>query len=262
MEWNLEDEYRRIIAGKGGTPKTVRPEPTGRATDGVERKPIYGNNIAWQPKKYKPCATYVDGELTKLRLSSTLLKRLYYKGEPRQDTCPKKEYHHILKADIRQPPSEIMMRGLLFEAICFRDKEAEEYYAEKLTLNNGRRSIHTDRIYEQAQMFEMVAGKYGLTIDNTQVHLHGGLHMPKFPDIEFSLEGTADIVTEIHATGFDYAVAVVDLKLTMDRNSEFGEFAWGAPQFMDHTQAILYSYLANVPAAYLFFKLLEPAMST
>ena len=145
------------------------------------------------------------------------------------------------------------MRGLLFEAICFKDTEAERYYEEKLRLNKGGQSVHTQRIYDQARMFDIVASKYGISIENTQVPLHGDLEIERFDHIKFSLEGTADIVSHINAPGFSYNKAITDLKLTMDRNSEFGEYSYGAPQFMDMTQGSIYSFLSGTPFALLVF---------
>lgn len=183
-------------------------------------------------------------------ISSTLIKRLFFKGEERQFLCPKKEYHHILKGDIKEPPSEAMIRGLLFESICFRDKEAEEYYERKLRLNKGGQSVHTQRIYDAARMFDIVANKYEISIEDTQVPLHGTLEIERFEHIKFSLKGTADIITPINSPGFGHNKAVIDVKLTMEF-TDFGEYCWNSPQFMDHTQAVLYSYLSGLPFAYL-----------
>ena len=202
---------------------------------------------------YRPCGTYKEGTLIGVRITSTLIKRLYYKGEPREFLCPKKEYHHILLGDRVVPPTENMKRGLLFEAIIAGDHETEYAVERSLRLQNGRQSVHTVRIYEQAERFDIIAHKYGIKLDKYQVKYHGGLEIKHFEHINFELEGTGDLETPIESPMFSHNNALIDIKLTMDRNSEFSEFSWGAPQYMDHTQLVLYSYLSGLPAAYMVF---------
>ena len=205
-------------------------------------------------RKYKPCGTYNDeGTLTGLRITSTLIKRLTYKNEPRQEICPRKEYHHILKGDVKTPPSDIMKRGILFEAICLKDEEVEYQMERKLRLRNGKQSVHTQRIYEAAERFAMIADKYEMTINENQVTVHGDLEIERFEHIKFELEGTIDNITGVNSPIFHHARAGIDMKLTMDRNSEFSEWSWGKPEYMDHVQLVLYGFLSKLPQAYMIF---------
>lgn len=165
----------------------------------------------------------------------------------------------MLKGDLRTPPSEIMMNGSYFEALCFKEDEIAAYYRARLMEGHRNQPISLSRIEDQARMFDIVTKGYGMQIipkgehKNTWIQLEGGLEYDKFPEIKFKFEGSADLVTPVTVDGFNYHRIVLDLKLTIDRNSRFGEYCWGEPQFMDVTQTVFYSYLASIPAAYLVF---------
>ena len=40
-------------------------------------------------------------------------------------------------------------------------------------------------------------------------------------------------------------LTTIDLKLTADVHSKFGDFCWGSPEYMDHSQAISYQYMVR-----------------
>lgn len=186
------------------------------------------------------------------------MKGLFFKGEPRP-ICARKLYHSLLLGDLKVPPTPIMMNGSYFEALCFKQHDLAEYWRKKLMIGHKTVPIALSRIEEQSRMFDVVTKRYGIVITtegpdkNIWIDLKGKLEYNKFPEIEFNLEGASDIITPVTVTGFSYNRIVLDLKLTIDRNSRFGEYCWGEPQFMDVSQIIFYSYLAKVPAAYLVF---------
>lgn len=41
----------------------------------------------------------------------------------------------------------------------------------------------------------------------------------------------------------EWKLALLDVKFTGDVNSEFGEFCWGKPEYLDHLQADLYQFI-------------------
>ena len=186
------------------------------------------------------------------------MRALFFKGEARP-VCSRKVYHDMFKSDLRVPPTEIMMNGSYFEALCFKEDEIANYYHDRLMEGHRTEPIALSRIQEQARMFDIITKRYGIQVipkgpdKNTWIKLEGKLEYDKFPEIKFKLEGSSDLVTPVTVKGFNYHRIVLDLKLTIDRNSRYGDYCWGEPQFMDVTQVVFYSYLGNIPAGYLVF---------
>jgi len=182
---------------------------------------------------------------------------LFWRGEARP-YCPRKIKHTILLGDRKAPPTMSMMYGRYFEEVCFKGRYIDEY-DRAIRLSSGKKSIQQLRIEEQADMFPMIANRYGIQVHNSDEkrniwrRLHGRLEVKEHPEIEFELKGTCDIESPVEMTGFSYTKAIIDLKLTMDRESKFGEYCWGTPEYMDLFQIVFYSYLGQVPGAYLVF---------
>jgi len=201
---------------------------------------------------YPPCATYKDGKLTGLRITSSLIRELYFKEEYREP-CAKRVYHNYLVGDIKNPPTKPMLYGNYFESRCLGHGR-EGYKTESPLLKNGKKPVAVERIDMQVHAFEMVAVNMGISTEFVQVKKSIPIDMgDRYKDIEILLEGVADIITPVHIKGFDYDLAGIDLKLAKDRDNVHGEYCWGAPQFLDPIQLVLYSYLFNIPFAYLVF---------
>lgn len=203
-----------------------------------------------------------DGSIARISVSQSLISKFYYKGEAR-DYCPMKLYHTKILKDVDDPPTESMEKGNFFETKCIGSSVYGK--TESLPLGKkGQKSLDQQRIEEQVLNFKLVCEQYGIIINQTEQ-----LGMPKNVQKHFSVpveidqfaqEGiktvinlTADILSPISYGQVDYPVAIIDLKLTIDRNSKYGDYCWGAPEYMDHIQAYVYGFILGFPFFYLVF---------
>lgn len=130
----------------------------------------------------------------------------------------------------------------------------EGYKTPAPRLKNGKVPVDIERINEQIHAFEMVAVNMGISTEFVQVKKSIPVDMgERYKHINILLEGVADVITPVHVKGFNYELAGIDLKLTKDRDTVHGEYCWGAPQFLDPIQLVIYSYIFNLPFAYLVF---------
>jgi len=194
--------------------------------------------------------------LKELNITSTLINELYFNSEYRGDhgtpICPRKVYRTYLLGDVKTKPTDAMIKGQYFETELI-GSGVNGFKREAPLLKSGKKPIDYIRIDNQVEMAEMVFHKYGIIKDYVQIERKIPLEYDEHPGIKFWLKVHADLVSPVKMKGFDYPYAVIDLKLTQDRNSRFGEFCWGEPQYMNHNQAILYSYVFKLPFIYLVF---------
>lgn len=202
-------------------------------------------------------------------LRQSLISKFIFKGEERQDICPRqiylidilKKYHYV---------TESMLKGKFFETLCIGSgaggemvldlprkklKKAEERENIKrksldLPLILGEKTIDQIRIEDQAKRFKILCSRYQITAfdSNTQVRIV--VPWAKNPDVHLSMEfdifPTAIMTNErISEDDTGLRLAIIDLKLTMDLNVQFGAYSWGAPEYMDHIQAYMYHYGAR-----------------
>jgi hypothetical protein len=105
----------------------------------------------------------------------------------------------------------------------------------------GEKSINQIRIEAQALEFKKLCAKYQITIAppyNTQVLIY------KRWDDDVLLSGELDIFPTL-VLGAEPKLCIIDLKLTADLSSAFGEFAWGDFESMDKIQGVMYQYLVR-----------------
>jgi len=192
-------------------------------------------------------------------LNQSLIHRFLYKGDEREQICPKKIYcidiigsHHYR--------TESMLKGSFFETLCLgkgaggkrvddlprknlskaKILENQKRKASGLPELKGEKTTDQERIEEQARRFVLLATKYQVTVtpDNTQVKMIMPWH--KDPSIYLGMEW--DIFPTAIMTNEGLKMAIIDLKLTADINSTYGDFCWGAPEQMDLNQSYMYSY--------------------
>ena len=198
-------------------------------------------------------AVYAEnGDLKELTLSSSLYGKLYFKNELRSNLCPKKFWAGYLMGARQESSTDAMIKGTYFETKAIGGGRTGNV-DDLVRLKDGSRSMDQMRIDEQVNMFQMVVQSYGMNIDNVQVHKEMPIEIERFPDIKFKLSVTGDMITPVNIKGYSYPLIVTDLKLTKDRTSEFSEYCWGKPEYMDFFQIILYSTVFNIPGAYLVF---------
>jgi len=195
-------------------------------------------------------------------LTQSLISRFLYKGEERELFCPSKTYHiDMIRSHHYRTAS--MLNGSYFETLCIgsgaggritddlprkrlvkaRELENMKRKESGLPEVKGDKTMDQLRIEQQAQRFKVLSSKYQITVtpENTQVRITVPWH--KNPEIWLSCE--FDIFPTAIITNEGLKLAIIDLKLTADVNASFGEYCWGAPEFMDLIQAYMYHYCAR-----------------
>jgi len=195
-------------------------------------------------------------------LNQSLITRFLYKGEEKTPICPK----HIYFTDILKTHkyrTESMYKGSFFETLCIgrgaggriiddlprkrlkKEQEIENIKREKQGFPplKGDKTIDQIRIEQQAARFKVLSAKYQVTVlnENTQVKIIVPWH--KNPEIYLSME--FDIFPTAIISNDGFRMAIIDLKLTGDIHTTFGEYCWGAPEYLDVIQAIMYHYGAR-----------------
>lgn len=236
--------------------ESAKPIPRESVSKIVKQTEI--NFLEPKEDKYPPCGTFKGNDLVSLRVSSSLIKSMFYLGEPR-NVCPKKLYHTRIKGDVIEHKNINMIYGNYFEYLCLGATRSG-YIPKRPLLASGKVSVHVERIEEQAMKFpiiirgyEMIVIKYGKPGQRSNTQISAEVEWPVELPIKVTVSMTSDFITPIKhgETGFDSAV--VDLKLTSDLSSRFGEYCWATPEEMDLTQAVLGSALFDMPFYFLVF---------
>ena len=175
-----------------------------------------------------------------LTISQSLIKMFLWKGNEHENVCYRKVYAQYV-AGLRTEPTEANIKGLCFEDIsCGTNNNKYE-----LPRNNRTKklTLSSERIKIQANLFkEWIRERGGIVFeDNSQVTIYK--RWEKDPKV--ILSGKLDIFPVIlvdKKTG-EVSINIIDLKYTGDIHYEFGKFAWGKIEYMDHLQAIMYLYL-------------------
>lgn len=174
--------------------------------------------------------------MQKIPINQTLIKEL-----EKPNTCPKKIYVMCVAKTHERGATESMLKGSYFETKVL----GAEHFGEKAVFDlprkkNGQCTIDHARIDLQAQQFPEVIKKYGIRMPKKNARQI----MITLEKNNVLLYGTIDFVSPMeHPEYGSHPVAVIDLKLTKDRESTFGDFCWGLPENMDHLQGLMYPYL-------------------
>lgn len=197
-------------------------------------------------------------DFTKLPISQSLIKKFLYKGDERELICP----YRIYATSIAKTHSEetlSTLKGHYFETLCLGGKACcgavtdlpRKKQSKKIIIENHKREIEglppipgdktldQVRIEKQAEIFKQLCDKYQVTVTpgNTQVPIT----IPWSEDEEnVLLRMELDIFPTAIITSSGLGLAVIDLKLTANIESTFGEYCWGAPQYLDTIQSIFY----------------------
>ena len=195
-------------------------------------------------------------------LNQSLISRFLYKGEEKQLICPKRTYCiDIVKTHHYR--TESMLKGAFFETLCIgrgaggkkvddlprkrlvkaREIENEHRKRQNLPEIKGEKTMDQIRIEQQASRFKILSAKYQITVldENTQVEIR----VPWHKNPEIMLQGGFDIFPTAIITNDGLKMAIIDLKLTANVNAKFGEYCWGAPEFLDLIQVYMYHYIAR-----------------
>jgi hypothetical protein len=193
-------------------------------------------------------------------VSSSLVKMMFFCGNPRPH-CPT-YIRALMEKKIVSTPTEAMRKGSFFETLGLGSgamgQSVEDLPRKALTKNQerdnrialskgqpqiyyGEKTIDQIRIESQAQTFKRECSRLGVAVVppyNTQVQIY------KQWSEDVMLVGELDIFPTLLMRE-EPELVIVDLKLTQDLTSTFGEFAWGDYESMDKFQGFLYLYLVR-----------------
>lgn len=195
-------------------------------------------------------------------INASLLKKMFFCGNERNH-CPRYLKEVMIDKTVQSLPTESMLKGSYFETLCLgsgaggrkiedlprKELTGKQENANKLALSKGNpqiyygeKTIDQVRIDAQATEFKRLCSKHQITVAppyNTQVRIY------KQFDEENMLVGELDIFPTLVMGKEEPRLAIIDLKLTTDLKSTFGEFAWGDFSSMDKTQGLMYHYLVR-----------------
>lgn len=182
------------------------------------------------------------------KISQTLIKLF------KQDYCPTYIKEVYIDKNYASKPSIAMLRGLYFETQVIGSGAHGQSVNNLPLLKNGTKSASHQRVDRQVRDFQKTLGLHNMVILDTQTVL-----TYKFDD-NLELNGTLDCLASLHDDVLgDVDKAIVDIKLTSSIYKEFGDWSWHFPHNMDHTQAVMYTYLyeqmtgEQLPFYYLVF---------
>lgn len=177
-----------------------------------------------------------------IEVSSSIIKELYPRGEE-NNICPR-QFHAFYIARTHEHSDRLAwMKGRYFESQLIgtaRDGVVDDLPRDQ---RNGKKTIDHQRIDDQVLVAKQTFKFYNIEVNEHNVQVV--LRMP-YSD-HYVLKGTLDIfpTTVLDTETGALIPAIVDVKLTEDVESKWGDFCWGAPTYMDHTQALHYSYLVE-----------------
>lgn len=168
--------------------------------------------------------------------------------------CPQRIYKSYILREFPDPTSLAMLKGKFFESCAIGgvahggdsilDLPRKRPLKKDLLKNPnaiGAKTTDQVRIEEQVDVFKQKAEKYGIIYNeyNTQTKIYKRWH----EDPSIILTGELDLFPTIIKYKGSWYLTIIDLKLTANITSTFGDFSWGDFNSMDHLQGQHYQYL-------------------
>lgn len=194
----------------------------------------------------------------KIYINQSLVKYLTDQYGNTREYCPRYMFDYYLVKTI-DGQSDSMIAGQFFETLCLGEstkgkivkdlprklvsaKKKAELIAKNLPVI-GEKTVDQIRIEAQAERFKVLA-------EQCQLKLIQGINTHKtiikdIGDKRFFLRGETDIFPTTLVYEGESRLAIVDLKLTQDINSTFGDFCWGSAKYMDMIQGDFYLNLVK-----------------
>jgi hypothetical protein len=173
-------------------------------------------------------------------LSQTLIKAITDKSGDIKNVCPRFIYESYIQKKYREV-TKPMMEGIFGETQVLgggaKGQKVTDLQRHKKT---GEKLQAQKNIEEQAIRFKKWCTEKGINVIpgyNTQVPVAKRFQNRVIIRTEIDLFPTPFIDKD------GIKLAVMDIKFTADVNSRFGDYCWGAPEFMDHIQADLTYWL-------------------
>lgn len=235
-------------------------------------------------KEFKPSTSSDIQKMDGLEVNASMIKAFLFRGEYQNEDgrlyyCPLKTKEVTIDKKYNYT-SDSMNHGNYFEYLCIgenryetvtdlprkklsKKKEQENIIHIKdygVPLWEGEKTTDQIRIEAQAELFKDIVRMFKMRIDkegdkkNIQVNkkVRWGQYESEYGIVYLS--GTADIDDTPFLYNDELLDSItVDLKLTKNINTEFGDYCWGTPQLMDHTQAFLYMRIFQRRFLYMVF---------
>ena len=173
-------------------------------------------------------------EIKTINISQSLIKELR-----KENFCPKRiEASYIL--GMEGYTTDNQLKGNYFEYKTLESPDKFGKIPELPKLKNGSTSAEEIRILEQVEAFNKHKDNEKFKIDILAKNISLAVN---YKDV--TLTGRLDFIGKIHYKQTNKIANLIgDLKLTGEFQS-YGDFSWNRPEFMDHTQAIMYQFLVN-----------------
>lgn len=201
-----------------------------------------------------------NGVLVSVDISPSLISKFIVNGN-QVEYCAYQIYKTYMTGDYSFESTKVMKHGIYFETKILGKNVRGEEVEPELT-KSGKPTAEQQRIDEQVQMALEVLTKRNVTISNDNVQVKGRKQLI-MPELDFNvfLTQTADLISPFLYRDTMYEQAVIDLKLSGNLNSTWGDYAWGSFEYMDKTQAYVASYVHNLPFFYVVFDYPATGMS-
>ncbi len=185
-----------------------------------------------------------------LYISNTVINKFFERGEEIK-YCPQWVFQETIIGKVKSPPTHAMNKGSYFETKCIGSGAGGSITDTLPLKNNGGITIDQKRIDAQVVQFKILAEKYKIFLSddysNVQVKEKKHYQQDTWADVEVFITGEADIISPLNYRGRDFQMANIDLKMTKDRLSTFGKYAWGNRDFINTQQGTIYWLLFNLP---------------
>jgi hypothetical protein len=194
----------------------------------------------------------IDGTLY-IHFSQSLQKKFIFKGN-QLEICPFRIKREVIDHDY-DSPSEKMINGIFFESISIGGGSKGNGIYDLPRLKTGKKSIDQLRIESQSIEFKHDIRNKNIDINNystqrTYFKVWRGLE--KF-NVIVIFTGDVDIISSLIYKNEYIPMAVIDLKLASDLSCTWGDFSWGNPESMDHTQAYAYNWITGLYFFYMLY---------
>ncbi len=146
------------------------------------------------------------------RINQSKIKRLTSSA-----LCPKRYYLEEITGDLKRETTLAMLKGHYFEYQIWGTLPKEGHIPALPLLKNGNKSTDQQRIDLQVAMFPIIMARHGIKVIKTNFRIE-----VKFNG-DIIVFGTLDALVEYKGKRY-----IMDLKLTANVTSTFGDFAWGS----------------------------------
>jgi hypothetical protein len=238
----------------------------------LDGKPVKQNlESGYIPKKRVPLIKIEDSQVTEITLSQSLIKGIFWSGpatqyvgawDLREDACGWKFYNLNISHKYSYPTSASMTMGNYFETLCLGGGAYSKTLSIPKNQRNGNDTAIESRILEAVDRFRRMVKETGIIIGhgNTQVERNTPIIDDKYPDIKVHMKMIADLISPFFYENINFDTAVLDLKLTSDRDSDFfkpkepwNSYCWGSPDRMSVLQGTSYGEGFDLPFVNLVF---------